>query len=55
MLPLSVFRPKLLISIPSIVILLQDSIFVILNKAYNIEDLPAPVLPTHPTVSPGFT
>ena len=30
------------------------SISTILNKAYNIEDFPAPVLPTHPILSPGM-
>ena len=30
------------------------SISTILNSAYNIEDLPAPVRPTHPIFSPGF-
>ena len=51
---LNVFNPNVLISIPSNFIVPSGSISDILNKAYNIDDLPAPVLPTQPTCYPGY-
>jgi len=48
---LSLCRPIVWISTPSIVMELPGSNLVILKRAWMMEDFPAPVLPTHPTLS----